>query len=157
MGKSNEVGIIPYDKSNNVETSLFLLQGRITRKVFFLRTFVCIMVWVLLHLFFIYWETPNYNEWVERGGGKIQSGAVQVEIRHKIAKHIDYYILPSVMLIFIMIQAAKRVHDTNHSSKWLLVPFYNVYLLFSDGTDNDNDFGLFPHAEVKSPSYKANS
>ena len=154
MGRSNEVGAIPYDKSNNIETSLFLKQGRITRKDFFVRTFVCIVLWVLVHLSFVYLETPNYESWVERGGGKIQSGAVQVEMRHNIAKHIDYYILPSLLMLFVIIQGAKRVHDCNRSSKWLLVPFYNIYLLLSEGSVNDNDYGLLPHAEVKSPSYK---
>ena len=139
MRNTDEVGAIPYDKSNNIETSLFLTQGRITRKDFFMRSFLCVLFWGIVHLSLLFWETPNYNEWVERGGGRIQSGAV-----------------PSILLLFILIQAGKRVHDTNHSSKYLLIPFYNVYLLCSEGSANDNDYGLLPHSEVKSPSYKTN-
>ena len=156
MRNTDEVGAIPYDKSNNIETSLFLTQGRITRKDFCMRSFLCVLFWGIVHLSLLFWETPNYNEWVERGGGRIQSGAVQVEIRHKIVQNVDYYILPSILLLFILIQAGKRVHDTNHSSKYLLIPFYNVYLLCSEGSANDNDYGLLPHSEVKSPSYKTN-
>lgn len=156
MGKSDDVGSIPYERSNNIEISLFQTQGRITRKDLLIRSLLCVILWGLVHLSFIYWETPNYNEWVERGGGKIQSGAVQVEMRHTVIQNIDYYILPSILLLFFLIQAVKRVHDTNHSGKCLLIPFYNVYLLLSEGTAYDNDYGLLPHLEVKSPSYKAN-
>ena len=154
MSSSNEVGVIPYEKSNNVETSLFLIQGRITRKDFFIRLFLCLLLWIAVHLVFVYWETPNYEMWVERGGGKIQSGAAQIELRHNVTQNIDYYILPSLVLIFVLIQAAKRIHDTNHSSLYLLIPFYDLYLLLEEGTPNDNDYGILPHIEIKSPSYK---
>ncbi len=154
MGKSNEVGAIPYEKSNNVESSLFQMRGRIARKCFWFRTFLCVLLWVAAHIAFIYWETPNYNEWKTRGGGKIQDGAVQIEMRHKVVKNIDYYILPIFLLAFVVIQAVKRAHDCNRSGKYLIIPFYNIYLMLAKGSPNDNDYGLLPHVEVKSPSYK---
>lgn len=151
---NNEMGSIPYDNSNNVENSLWGIQGRITRKDFFMRTFVCVLVWLAGHLLFVCWESPNYEGWVARGGGKIQAGAVQIEMRHKAARILDYYVIPSMLVGFMLIQAAKRLHDSNRSSKYLLVPFYNIALLFKEGDPRDNDYGLMPHREVKSPTYK---
>lgn len=153
MSRSHDVGEIPYEKSNNVETSLLLWQGRITRKGFFLRVLLCIIIWVILHLVYTYWETPDYNSWVERGGGKIQEGAIQIENRHNMARNMDFYIIPGILFMFILIQGAKRIHDCNHSSWFLLIPFYNIYLLFSEGSTDDNKYGLLPHREKKSPSY----
>lgn len=156
MRKNNDMGEIPYEKSNNVESSLFWVQGRITRKTFFLRVVLCIIIWLIVHITYTYLETPDYNSWVERGGGKIQEGAVQVENRHNLARNIDWCLLPGIILLFIMIQAAKRVHDCNHSSWFLLVPFYNLYLLFAKGSSEDNNYGLLPNREKKSPNYKKN-
>jgi len=154
MGSSSEVGAIPYDKSNNVESSLFLIPGRITRKDFLLRFFLCVLLWGVVYLLFYYWDIQKYNEWIGNGGSAIQSETVQMEVRHTIAIGAAFYVLPIILLLFILIQAAKRVHDTNHSSLYLLVPLYNIYLLFSKGSIDDNDYGLLPHAETKSPSYK---
>lgn len=148
------MGEIPYDKTNNVETSLFLIQGRITRKSFFLRVILCMAIWLVVHLLFVCVETPNYNGWVERGGGKIQEGAVQIETRHNIVRNIDYYFLPGILFLFVLIQAAKRTHDDNRSAWFLFVPFYNIYLLLKKGTPDDNKYGLLPHRIKDSPSYK---
>lgn len=148
------MGEIPYDKSNHVESSLFWVQGRITRKSFFFRIFLCVIFWSIVHLSYIYLETPNYNRWVERGGGKIQEGAAQIENRHNLARNADYYIIPGILLLFILVQAAKRVHDCNHSAWFLLVPFYNIYLLLANGSPEDNDYGLLPNREKESPNYK---
>ena len=38
----------------------------------------------------------------------------------------------------------RRMHDTNHSGWWLLVPFANLYLLFVDGQPQANRFGEDP-------------
>lgn len=154
MKKNYELGEIPYEKSNNVEINLFRRQGRITRKSFFFRAVLCAAFWLVVHLAYTFWETPNYNSWVERGGGKIQEGAAQIENRHNVARCMDYYIIPGILLLFVIIQAAKRAHDCNRSAWCLLVPFYNIYLLFANGTPDDNNYGLLPHREKKSPSYK---
>lgn len=154
MFNNYDIGEIPYEKSNNVETNLFWGQGRITRKSFFLRMFLCAVIWLIVHIASTYWETPNYNRWVERGGGKIQEGAAQIENRHRAVQNMNHYIIPGVLLLFVLIQAAKRAHDCNRSAWFLLVPFYNIYLMFANGTPEDNDYGLLPHREKKSPSYK---
>lgn len=154
MNKKYDLGEIPYEKSNNVETNLFWVQGRISRKTFFFRIIISIVVWVVVHLAYTYWETPDYNSWVVRGGGKIQEGAAQIETRHNIVRNMDYYFIPGVLLLFVLIQAAKRAHDCNHSAWYMLVPFYNIYLMFAVGTPEDNNYGLLPHREKISPSYK---
>lgn len=153
MSGNSDMGEIPYEKSNNVETSLFWIQGRITGKDLLLRTVLCAVIWLIFHLAFVFLETPDYNKWVERGGGKIQEGAAQIETRHNMVRNADYYVVPAILFLFLLVQAAKRVHDCNRSSWFVFVPFYNLYLLFAPGSAEDNNYGLLPHRENKSPSY----
>jgi uncharacterized membrane protein YhaH (DUF805 family) len=155
MGKSNEVGSIPYEKANNVEYSLFQMQGRITRKALFFRLFLCLVIWLIFHAVYVYWDTPDYDSCPTTNSGKVLDGYANIEIRHKIIQSIDMYVLPSLLLIFMLIQAAKRAHDVNYSGWWLLVPLFNLYLIFGNGTDGNNKYGLVPHPEKKSPRYKA--
>ncbi len=42
----------------------------------------------------------------------------------------------------------RRLHDSNKSGWWLLVPFYNLYLLIRRGTEGDNFYGPDPKAPV---------
>lgn len=151
--RNEETGSIPYEKSNNVETSLFLKQGRITRKAFFFRFFICVTIWLIIHIGYIYWAKAEYNKFLKIGGGKIQDGAILVETRYNIYRIVDFYAVPSLLALFMLIQAIKRAHDSNRSGWLMLVPFYNIYLLFAKGTNEDNNYGLLPHAEKKSPSY----
>lgn len=153
MGKSNEVGVIPYEKGNNVEYSLFQTQGRITQKAFFFRLFFCIIIWLIFHAVYIFWAEADFLKYKDMGGGKIQAGAVQIEMRYKICQIIDFYVLPCILAIFIIIQAVKRVHDVNKSGWFLLLPFYNLHLIFTEGTNGNNNYGLVPHPEKKSPKY----
>ena len=43
--------------------------------------------------------------------------------------------------------AVRRMHDTNHSGWFLLVPFYNLYLACIEGTKGPNRFGSSPKPE----------
>ena len=156
MGRSNEVGAIPYEKTNNVEYSLFQMQGRITRKAFFFRLFLCLIVWLIFHAVYLYWAKADFDKYTEMGGGKIQAGAAQIEMRYEIMQIIDLYTIPFLLVIFVLIQAIKRAHDVNRSGWFLLVPFYNFYLILADGTDGNNNYGLVPHSEKKSPKYQTN-
>lgn len=38
----------------------------------------------------------------------------------------------------------RRLHDSNKSGWWLLVPFYNLYLLIRRGTEGENFYGPDP-------------
>lgn len=42
--------------------------------------------------------------------------------------------------------AVRRLHDTGHSGWWILVPFYNIYLLFKKGDEGYNEYGEDPIA-----------
>jgi len=38
----------------------------------------------------------------------------------------------------------RRMHDTDHSGWFLLIPFYNLYLAVTDGQRSENRFGPDP-------------
>ena len=153
MGKSNEEGAIPFEKGNNVEFSLFQIHGRITPKAFFFRLIFCIIIWFISHAIYIYWAKADFIKYKEMGGGKIQVGATQIEMRYKICKIIDFYFIPGMLSVFLLIQAVKRAHDVNKSGWFLFLPFYNLFLIFAEGTDGNNDYGIVPCPEKKSPKY----
>ena len=156
MGRSNEVGSIPYEKANNVEYSLFQKQGRITRKAFFFRLFLCAVIWLIFHAVYVYWDKPNYDSAPKTESGKVLAGYSNIEIRHKIIQSFNFYVLPSILLIFMLIQAVKRAHDVNFSGWWLLVPFFNLYLILGNGTNENNKYGLVSYLDKKAPKYSIN-
>lgn len=51
--------------------------------------------------------------------------------------------------IFLMLQSVKRVHDTDHSGWYVLIPFYNLILLLSPGTFGPNRYGADPNRAVQ--------
>lgn len=54
-------------------------------------------------------------------------------------------ILPILGFILPMLAVnVRRNHDSDKSGWWLLVPFYNLYLLVIQGTPGDNRFGPPP-------------
>jgi uncharacterized membrane protein YhaH (DUF805 family) len=44
--------------------------------------------------------------------------------------------------------AVRRMHDSNHSGWWLLVPIVGLVFLFIDGTPGNNRFGPSPKGLV---------
>lgn len=188
--RTDETGAIPYEKSNNVETSLFRTQGRITRKAFSLRLVLCVVIWSVFHILFVFVFQRQYisklnppiiqedtvhplsndnpkikylficsrqeaviKDLIEKGY-QTYGPANQFKIQYNIFKPIDLYIVPVLLALFLLIQAIKRAHDVNKSGWSIMIPFYNIYILLSKGTNDDNDFGLLPHSEKKSPSYQ---
>lgn len=58
-----------------------------------------------------------------------------------------------VILIPSIAVAIRRVHDTDHSGWFVLVPIYNLYLMVKKGTEGDNRFGADPLlAATENPS-----
>lgn len=45
------------------------------------------------------------------------------------------FIIPGVAV------SVRRVHDSNHSGWFVLIPLYNLYLMIIKGTDGPNRFG----------------
>lgn len=43
--------------------------------------------------------------------------------------------------------AIRRIHDTGKSGWFILVPLYNIYLMFVNGTPGENEFGPDPKLE----------
>lgn len=58
-----------------------------------------------------------------------------------------YYIASLIPMIAV---AVRRVHDTNRRWYFLLIPYYNIVLLFFPGDKCTNDFGADPYAVVES-------
>ena len=52
-----------------------------------------------------------------------------------------------VVLIPSIAAGVRRIHDSNRSGWFLLVPLYNLYLLIIKGTNGPNRFGTDPLAE----------
>lgn len=44
----------------------------------------------------------------------------------------------------------RRIQDTNHSAWYLLIPFYNLYLLCQDSDPNQNQYGPNPKSPMAS-------
>ena len=53
-------------------------------------------------------------------------------------------ILQLIFFIPNLSLAVRRIHDTNHSGWWYLVPFFSFYLMFVEGDPFDNKFGDNP-------------
>ena len=43
---------------------------------------------------------------------------------------------------FSIAQTTKRCHDRNNSGWWQLIPFYTLWLMFADGDEKTNDYGI---------------
>jgi len=56
-------------------------------------------------------------------------------------------IYPLAVLIPSLAVTVRRLHDTNHSGWWALIPIANIVLMFIDGTRGDNRFGPDPKAK----------
>lgn len=54
---------------------------------------------------------------------------------------IGYYLGAYIPTIAV---AVRRLHDTGHSGWWMIVPFYNIYLLFKKGDEGYNEYGEDP-------------
>ena len=67
-----------------------------------------------------------------------------------IAPEIDQSVLVTIYQLAVLIPSiavgVRRMHDTDHSGWWLLVPIVNLVFAVSEGTRGDNRFGSDPKA-----------
>ena len=68
----------------------------------------------------------------------------------------DGGILTGLYSLFILVPSiavgVRRIHDSNKSGWWILLPFYNLYLLIRKGTDGENRFGPNPNGSTSAPA-----
>ncbi|MGX5816548.1 DUF805 domain-containing protein [Chitinophaga lutea] len=60
---------------------------------------------------------------------------------------VVYWVYAIAALIPGLAVAIRRMHDTDHSGWFILVPIYNLILAFTEGTRGDNRFGSDPKAD----------
>lgn len=107
-----------------MKDSFFSTSGRIRRTTYFLRLFLVYAI--LFSLAFVI---------------GIASGYLNID-----EKTMTFFIIPLQILatITIWIQAAKRMHDVDKSAWYILIPFYNLILIFTEGTNGSNQYGEDP-------------
>lgn len=126
MKKENNLYNYSTPKSGNEESSFFLTKGRITTVSLYLRIALSIGIYGLSYL--IYHQFSNYFN----------------DIVYGFVATLHMYLIPFFLVVFVLIQGAKRMHDINKSGWYFLIPLYNVYLSFEKGTLGSNNYGIDP-------------
>lgn len=116
-------------KSGNEETWYFNTNGRVSRIAFFLRVLLVLGIYLLSCLL------VNFGIYESNG-------------------FFHQYLLPFLLLVFLLIQGAKRMHDVDRSGWAFLIPGYNLYLSIHPGTVGNNSFGVDPAPPVTSEYFE---
>ncbi|MBP4141976.1 DUF805 domain-containing protein [Flavobacterium sp. P4023] len=61
------------------------------------------------------------------------------------------------LLWFLWAQGAKRCHDVGNNGWWQIIPFYGLWMLFDEGQNYSNDYGVNPKAQTKLQYTTANA
>lgn len=132
MKKNNNLYNYVTPKSGNEEINFFNIKGRITRNAFFLRLLFAFGIYILSSLLFNFELHKRFS--------------YRFEI---LVETIYLYLLPSILILFVLIQGVKRLHDINKSGLFLLIPVYNLYLILGDGSNGNNNYGIDPKPASK--------
>jgi uncharacterized membrane protein YhaH (DUF805 family) len=148
MDKNNNIYNYKAPKSMNEETHYFLIKGRITLKAFFSRLVFVILLQTIFSLIYFNYALPKKMEKIkilEDGSEVIYDATFKTSFYF--FENITFFFLPIFLLIFILIQFAKRMHDVNKSGWFALIPLQNIVLLFCEGTIGNNDYGVNPRPQ----------
>lgn len=99
-----------------MEKNILDIEGRITPLAYWSRAAVGIVILILSYFFL---RRDPTLVWIRLG-------------------------LQLLVTIFMWIQGIKRMHDSNKSGWYLLIPIYGFILLFAPGTRGANDYGEDP-------------
>ena len=101
-----------------MEKNLFALDGRIRRSTYWTRILISIAINVL----------------------------VLVAVKYDSSLKTIGLIMNLLVVLFSVIQGVKRMHDVNKSGWYILIPLYNLVLYFTEGTQENNKYGVNPKA-----------
>ncbi len=59
-----------------------------------------------------------------------------------------FFMFYVVLLWFFLAQGAKRAHDLGNSGFYQFIPFYGFWLVFQEGDQNENKYGLNPKEDT---------
>jgi len=142
MEKASSIYEYKAPKSSNQETSFFTFKGRISIKVFLLRFALVVGIYYVASALF--YEIIYGQYYTMKASGKINE---EFLTNYGFYKVLYETVLPLFLIAFILVQAAKRIHDTNNSAWKVFWPGYNLILLFRKGSPGANDYGLSPYKE----------
>ncbi len=148
MRKNQDFYSYKTPKSMNEETHYLFTKGRITIKAFFLRLLFALAIEGLLLLIYYNYALPKKwakTKFLEDGMEVIYDTTFKTTFF--LFENITFYIIPILLLIFIVIQWVKRIHDTNKSGWLFFIPLYNIILLFTEGSEGNNDYGINPRPQ----------
>lgn len=127
------------------ETWYLSPKGRITLKSFLFRTLFAVTVFLFFYIIYSSYALPKYHEKLRPDSfGNMVIFDEFFESTFNMYQNFTFTFLPLILGLFVLIQAVKRIHDTNRSGWNVLIPVYNLMLIFSKGTVGSNDFGADP-------------
>jgi len=120
-------------KKTNEETSMFLTRGRIELKTYFFRFIFCVVLYTIVLISCNYYEQKNIDKVF----------GIDRELYSSILQNTAL----GLLIVFLLIQRIKRMHDINKNGWYSVIPF----LVFKSGTKGQNKYGVDP--KVKFPQY----
>lgn len=69
-------------------------------------------------------------------------GIQEITEYNEIAGILGLLALP--LFWFLLAQGAKRCHDRGNSGWYQIIPFYIFWLVFADGDEGENEYGINP-------------
>lgn len=145
MDKNTNIYNYKAPKHMNEEVHFLLTKGRITIKAFLLRLFLSIILIGIPLFIYQNYALPKKLEKVKIINGVEVIYDTTFKTSFYIFENFTFYVMPIIVITFMGIQIVKRIHDTNNSGWYALIPIYNIFLFFQKGTEGNNDYGIDPN------------